>query len=123
VKAHWPLTEAVRWDSGIKQHIIRDLSSEEDGAVGILYTQNVMILGRNTNRLIRLENYSGTRLAKGYLRSLFAERLSPMKTRVLAVSVLAMFSANIAHADVVFDSLNVAAGSFNAGSDGFTEQR
>jgi hypothetical protein len=45
-----------------------------------------------------------------------------MKTRILAVSVLAMFSANIAHADVVFDSLNIAAGSFNARSDGFTEQ-
>jgi hypothetical protein len=45
-----------------------------------------------------------------------------MKTRILAVSVLAMFSANIAHAAVVFDSLNVVAGSFNAGSDGFTEQ-
>ena len=46
-----------------------------------------------------------------------------MKTRVLAVSAaLAMFSVNIAKADVVFDSLNVAPGSFNAGSDGFTEQ-
>jgi hypothetical protein len=45
-----------------------------------------------------------------------------MKTRILAVSALAMFSVNIARADVVFDSLDVAAGSFNAGSDGFTEQ-
>jgi hypothetical protein len=45
-----------------------------------------------------------------------------MRTRILAASALAMLSVNIAHAAVVFDSLDVAAGSFNAGSDGFAEQ-
>ena len=47
-----------------------------------------------------------------------------MKTLVFAISALlaGMFSVNIASAAVVFNSLNVAAGSFNAGSDGFTEQ-
>ena len=45
-----------------------------------------------------------------------------MKTRVLAISTLAMFSVNIAHAAVVFDSLDVAANVFNHGSDGFAQQ-
>jgi hypothetical protein len=41
-----------------------------------------------------------------------------MRTRVLAVSALAIFSVNVANADVVFDSLHVAPGSLNADSDG-----
>ena len=45
-----------------------------------------------------------------------------MKTRVLAISALAMFSVNIAHAAVVFDSLDVAANVFNHGNDGFAQQ-
>jgi hypothetical protein len=45
-----------------------------------------------------------------------------MNTRVLAISAVAMFAANIANATVVFDSLDVAAGSFNDGSDGVGQQ-